>query len=106
MFAAHSGDFGAPARFDDAPANATALAALLAERGNDLDDAAARLAPVTGEVRAALGAQPGCLLARMSGSSATCFGLFADAAPAETAARALAADHADCWVEAASLHAL
>ena len=103
VFAARSGDFGAPARFDDTPADAIALAALLAERGNDLDDAATRLAPVTGEVRAALAAQPGCLLARMSGSGATCFGLFADAAAAETAARALDADNADWWVEATSL---
>ncbi len=103
VFAARTGDFVAPARFDDAPADATALATLLATRGNDLDDAATRLAPVIGEVRAAIAAQPGCLLARMSGSGATCFGLFADAAPAETAARVLAADHADWWVEATSL---
>ena len=50
-----------------------------------------------------LAAQPGCLLARMSGSGATCFGLFADAAPAETAARVLAADNANWWVAATSL---
>jgi len=85
VFAARTGDFGAPARFDDVPADATALGTLLATRGNDLEDAATRLAPVTGEVRAALAAQSGCLLARLSGSGATCFGLFADAAPAETA---------------------
>lgn len=105
VFAAREGEFGAAARFDDAPADATALAALLAARGNDLDDAATGLAPVVGEVRAVLAAQPGCLLARMSGSGATCFGLFADAVAAETAARALAADHADWWVEATSLMA-
>jgi len=33
---------------------------------------------------------PGCLLARMSGSGATCFGLFASAADAARAAEALA----------------
>ena len=33
---------------------------------------------------------PGCLLARMSGSGATCFGLFANALAAETAAAAIA----------------
>ena len=35
-----------------------------------------RLQPVIGEVLAALAATPGCLLARMSGSGATCFGLY------------------------------
>ena len=46
-----------------------------------------RLRPVIGEVLAALEATPGCLLARMSGSGATCFGLFADAAAAGAARR-------------------
>ena len=34
-------------------------------------------------VMAAIAAQPGCLLARMSGSGATCFGLFPTRAQAE-----------------------
>jgi len=38
------------------------------------------------EVLAALRALPGCLLARMSGSGATCFCLFADPAAARAAA--------------------
>ena len=103
VFAARGGNFGAAARFDDAPADAAALAGLLATRGNDLDDAATRLAPVIGEVRAVLAARTGCLLARMSGSGATCFGLFADRALADAAARQLVADHADWWVESTSL---
>ena len=40
-------------------------------------------------VLAALRALPGCLLARMSGSGATCFGLFADPAVARAAAARL-----------------
>ena len=54
------------------------LAAFLRETRNDLEAPAHRLAPVIAQVKAALAAQPGCLLARMSGSGATCFGLFAD----------------------------
>jgi 4-diphosphocytidyl-2-C-methyl-D-erythritol kinase len=50
----------------------------LALSGNDLEAPAVALAPVIGTVLAALRARPGCLLARMSGSGATCFGLFAD----------------------------
>jgi 4-diphosphocytidyl-2-C-methyl-D-erythritol kinase len=45
---------------------------------NDLEEPARRLQPVIGEVLAAIAALPGALLARMSGSGATCFGIFAD----------------------------
>jgi 4-diphosphocytidyl-2-C-methyl-D-erythritol kinase len=45
---------------------------------NDLEEPARRLQPVIGEVLAAIVALPGALLARMSGSGATCFGIFAD----------------------------
>ena len=81
-----------------AAADAAGLAALLAARGNDLTPAAMALAPVIGDVLAALSAQPDCLLARMSGSGPTCFGLFARHAAAETAAAALAAARPEWWV--------
>ena len=45
---------------------------------NDLEAPALALQPVIGEVLAAIGGLPGALLARMSGSGATCFGIFAD----------------------------
>ena len=45
---------------------------------NDLEAPARALQPVIGEVLAAIAALPGALLARMSGSGATCFGIFAD----------------------------
>ena len=44
--------------------------------GNDLEVPAMELAPVIADVLAALRSLPGCGLARMSGSGATCFGLF------------------------------
>ncbi len=66
---------------------------------NDLSDAALHLAPVIADVLAALDATQGCLLARMSGSGATCFGLYADPAAADAAAAALSG--ADWWVRAA-----
>jgi 4-diphosphocytidyl-2-C-methyl-D-erythritol kinase len=50
---------------------------------------------VIGEVLAALS---GAALARMSGSGATCFGLFETQADAKKAADELAAAHADWWV--------
>jgi 4-diphosphocytidyl-2-C-methyl-D-erythritol kinase len=103
VFAARVGPFSAPARFAEAPADCAGLARLLAARGNDLMPAAVALAPVVETVLERLAASPGCLLARMSGSGATCFGLFADAAAARDAAGRLAAAHPDWWVEAARL---
>ena len=65
---------------------AQSLAAALAEIGNDLEAPAMTVAPVIGAVLDEIRAQPGCLLARMSGSGATCFGLFPDASAAVRAA--------------------
>ncbi len=81
------------------------LAAFLAMMRNDLEPAATRLAPVIAQVRAALTAQQGCLLSRMSGSGATCFGLFPDPLAAAAAARTLKAAHPGWWVAAAPLRA-
>jgi 4-diphosphocytidyl-2-C-methyl-D-erythritol kinase len=78
---------------DAAPADgwsrAETLAAGLAASGNDLEAPAMTLAPIIGDVLAAIAGQPDCLLARMSGSGATCFGLFPDAPTAERAAHGL-----------------
>ena len=74
-----------PAAWPDAAAMARDLSALR----NDLEPPAIGLCPLVAEVLAALRALPGCLLARMSGSGATCFGLFADAAAARAAAAML-----------------
>ncbi|KPQ06038.1 MAG: 4-diphosphocytidyl-2-C-methyl-D-erythritol kinase IspE [Rhodobacteraceae bacterium HLUCCA12] len=57
---------------------------------NDLQDPACTLVPQIGEVLDAIARQPGCLLARMTGSGATCFGIFADSARANDARAALA----------------
>lgn len=72
-------------------------------RGNDLERPAARLLPSIGEMKAALQAQPGCLLAAMSGSGPTCFGIFADQAEARLTADSIAAAHGDWWVKATVL---
>ena len=72
----------------------------LRESGNDLERAAMQLAPQIGGVLDALGALPGCRLARMSGSGTTCFGLFTDAAAADAAAAELAHAKPQWWVRA------
>ena len=75
----------------------SSLAAALAGSDNDLEAPAMTVAPVIGAVIAAIRAQPDCLLARMSGSGATCFGLFPDAAAAERAAGGMTGDGWWCW---------
>jgi 4-diphosphocytidyl-2-C-methyl-D-erythritol kinase len=57
---------------------------------NDLEAPARGLVPAIDTVLAGLRAQPGCLLARMTGSGATCFGIFRTEAEARDAEVALA----------------
>ncbi|MQA66492.1 MAG: 4-(cytidine 5'-diphospho)-2-C-methyl-D-erythritol kinase [Alphaproteobacteria bacterium] len=78
-------------------ATAAALAAALAPARNDLTAAAQSLVPAIGEVLAALAAAEGCRLARMTGSGATCFGLFDDPGAAEAARRIVARGHPEWW---------
>lgn len=77
-----------------------AVAGYLAAARNDLEAPAIGLAPAIGEVLAALRQRPETLLARMSGSGATCFAICADARCARDLARQIAADHPGWWVEA------
>lgn len=91
IFAARTGAFSAPAAFPSGWADVVAMAAALRSLRNDLEPPAVGLCPPIAEVLAALRALPGALLARMSGSGATCFAIFADAAAAERAAEALPA---------------
>ncbi|PZU93434.1 MAG: 4-(cytidine 5'-diphospho)-2-C-methyl-D-erythritol kinase [Chelatococcus sp.] len=79
--------------------DARELAAALAASGNDLEAPARRVAPVVAQVLTALAALPGCRLARMSGSGATCFALFDDCRASATAGRALLREHPGWWVK-------
>jgi 4-diphosphocytidyl-2-C-methyl-D-erythritol kinase len=75
-----------------------ALFELLRASRNDLEPAAISVAPQIAKVLATLRAEPGCRLARMSGSGATVFGLFADWKAAAAAARSLRGKRPDWWV--------
>lgn len=83
--------------------DAAALALWLAQTRNDLEGPAQRLVPQIGEVIAAIDAQQGCLLARMSGSGGTCFGVFATEQTARDAAVALGAQNPTWWVQDAAI---
>lgn len=85
VFRARQGGFSAPVEMPARFAGLRDFVDWLRPLGNDLEAAAIALCPPIADVLAAIAAQPGCLLARMSGSGATCFGLFASAAAAEAA---------------------
>ena len=87
------------------PTERADLLAWLCARGNDLETPARRLLPVIGTVIEALGAQRGCRLARMSGSGATCFGVFDNAPAAARAARAIGRACPGWWVMATATRA-
>jgi 4-diphosphocytidyl-2-C-methyl-D-erythritol kinase len=76
------------------------VAVLLTRCRNDLEAPAIALAPEIGECLEALYAHPEPLLARMSGSGATCFALCADTDAAATLAERLKAEHPHWWVRA------
>lgn len=80
------------------PGDVVDLAGLLKTRTNDLAAAAMGLAPEIATAIESLAASEGCLLARMSGSGATCFGMFSDADAAAAAVREIARAHPAWWV--------
>src|SRR5438105_965890 len=103
VFRRRAGPFSSAARFEPVPADAAGLVAALNSRRNDLTKAAVALAPEIGAVLDLLAGLPGALLARMSGSGATCFALFADRVAALAAGRALAAAEPGWWTAAGAL---
>ena len=104
VFQARAGAFSDPARFPQQGwRDAAALAATLSGTRNDLEPAARLIAPAVRDVLDAVTAAPGCLLARMSGSGATCFGLFPSPAVAMAAAQTIARDR--WWVWGGGLNA-
>ena len=72
---------------------------LAANSRNDLTPAAREVAPILNDVQVALESTQGCLLARMSGSGGTHFGLYATLETAVSASEALRTSHPYCWIE-------
>jgi 4-diphosphocytidyl-2-C-methyl-D-erythritol kinase len=70
---------------------------------NDLEPPALALLPVIGALKQSLATIDGCILARMSGSGATVFGLFGSSAQAHQAAHDLREKWPGYWVAAAPL---
>ncbi|WP_108662661.1 4-(cytidine 5'-diphospho)-2-C-methyl-D-erythritol kinase [Acuticoccus kandeliae] len=79
------------------------VARWLAETRNDLEAPAIALAPAIAETLDAVRGMAGCLFARMSGSGATVFALFSDAAARDAAAARLAEAAPGWWVAPAEI---
>jgi len=98
VFAARSGEFSAPdSLLPEAWMTAATMSRDLSRLRNDLEPAAIALCPQIATVLDAIRQTYGCLLARMSGSGATCFGVFPDADTAKAAARSLERPGWWCW---------
>jgi 4-diphosphocytidyl-2-C-methyl-D-erythritol kinase len=89
---------GSATSLDATSLDATSLADAIANGRNDLELPAIELQPVIADVLAVLRKLPGCRLSRMSGSGATCFGLFDSTAAATAAARTLRIGYPAWWV--------
>jgi 4-diphosphocytidyl-2-C-methyl-D-erythritol kinase len=67
---------------------------------NELESNAINLAPQIKEVLEVISDQPGCLLARMSGSGSTCFGIFNSEFELRTSLNRLTLEYPDWWIKA------
>ncbi|MDD3181777.1 MAG: 4-(cytidine 5'-diphospho)-2-C-methyl-D-erythritol kinase [Alphaproteobacteria bacterium] len=105
VYKARTGGFSASAQLEAVPQTTHELVEMLTARSNDLTQAAMSLCPVIGDVLTVIAGQPDCLLSRMSGSGATCFGLFADRSSAKIAAMALYSAYPDWWIAQAFIPA-
>lgn len=95
------------ASLSDVPSGFAGTAYLLdwlAHQRNDLEGPAREVCPAIDAVLVALAAASECRLARMSGSGATCFGLFETRKAAFVAADLLRRAHPDWWVQGGSLY--
>jgi 4-diphosphocytidyl-2-C-methyl-D-erythritol kinase len=97
VFAALPEKFNAPMEALPRSPDPAALLAWLARQRNDLQGPALTIAP---QIADALDELQDAELARMSGSGATCFGVYASAAQAQGAAQRIAQAHPGWWVAA------
>lgn len=102
-FKARQGEFTPKAQFETAPADVNELVAMLQYRKNDLTDGSCGILPDVNRVLSALENTQDCLLHRMSGSGATCFGIYPNRSASRAAAAQLFNNHPGWWVVATSL---
>jgi 4-diphosphocytidyl-2-C-methyl-D-erythritol kinase len=103
VFKARQGAFSSSKPWGASPKDFAQFAARLRSTSNDMTEAAISVTPAIRDVLVALASLPGCALARLSGSGATCFGLFANERTARAAEASLRAAESGWWVAAAAM---
>lgn len=99
VFAGLGGRYSSAMRHPPEFASVQAVVGFLSQAHNDLEAPATALVPIIGDVLAALEVQKGCLLSRMSGSGATCFGVYDSRENALDAAQLLQKAYPEWWVQ-------
>lgn len=90
-------------RHDRGALDSSSLAAIIASGRNDLEAPARALVPEIGAVLDVLAVQQGVMMARMSGSGATCFALFDRSDDAERARSAIQRAYPGWWTMCGTL---
>lgn len=103
VFKRYQKKFSTPVKFVQSPKNTSEFVEQLLDSSNDLTEAATAEAPIISEVIKSIQSCKGSLLTRLSGSGATCFGLFEHHTDANVAALSLTEKNPRWWVRAAPL---
>lgn len=103
VFRRFRGKFSPPLQFSGRRKTASEWIASLKIYRNDLLDAALEVTPAIRDVLRALGDTPNCHFARLSGSGATCFGVYDHAEAAMAAVNKLKQQYPRWWVSPATL---
>ncbi len=84
--------------------DASALISFLSRTDNDLYESAISIVPDIQNILATLDQHPSCVFHRMSGSGASCFGLFSSFEAAQEAKKSIKQENPDWWVAAGWLN--
>ncbi|HCS22660.1 MAG TPA: 4-(cytidine 5'-diphospho)-2-C-methyl-D-erythritol kinase [Alphaproteobacteria bacterium] len=98
-----SGRYSAPIQFGGRRKTLSEWIADLRFYRNDLTDAAIEVSPDIRRALQAIESTPNCHIARLSGSGATCFGIYDNAAAAAAAVNKIRLEHPAWWVKATGL---
>lgn len=98
VYRKYSGKFSGSANREEFSYDSDSFVDFLAGQKNDLQEPAIVIVPEIENILSVINGQNGCLLARMSGSGTTCFGLFKDDLQAHKAVENIKAGHPNWWV--------
>ena len=96
-------DYQRPIAFPQTYGTAQQFLHFLSRTKNDLEECAIEITPPIALARAAIAAQKGCRLARMSGSGSTVFGIFDNVQDCAAAQHSIALHNPDWWVRTAEI---